>query len=118
MRREWLEKDYYEILGVDRGASDKEITAAYRRLAKRHHPDNNPGDAAVVHTPALDWGGPIRIHRSGARFRPDWLPDPSGDLPVETLTSGQAITIQPAAKKVIEPRGMIRVHPGWNRAPI
>ena len=47
MRREWLEKDYYEILGVDRGASEKEITAAYRRLAKQHHPDNNPGDDAA-----------------------------------------------------------------------
>jgi len=47
VRREWLEKDYYEILGVDRGASEKDITAAYRRLAKKHHPDNNPGDAAA-----------------------------------------------------------------------
>lgn len=47
MRREWLERDYYEILGVDRSASEKEITAAYRRLAKKHHPDNNPGDAAA-----------------------------------------------------------------------
>lgn len=47
MRREWLEKDYYQVLGVDRGASPKEISAAYRRLAKKHHPDNNPGDAAA-----------------------------------------------------------------------
>jgi len=47
VRREWLEKDYYQILGVDRGASEKEITAAYRRLAKKHHPDNNPGDTAA-----------------------------------------------------------------------
>ena len=47
MRREWLEKDYYQVLGVDKGASQKEISAAYRRLAKKSHPDNNPGDAAA-----------------------------------------------------------------------
>ena len=45
MRREWLEKDYYQVLGVAHGASDKEIKAAYRKLAQQYHPDNNPGDA-------------------------------------------------------------------------
>jgi molecular chaperone DnaJ len=42
-QREWFEKDYYKILGVSDTASDKEITRAYRKLAKQYHPDANPG---------------------------------------------------------------------------
>jgi len=40
-------KDYYAVLGVKRGASEKEIRQAYRRLARKHHPDVNPGDKAA-----------------------------------------------------------------------
>lgn len=38
-------RDYYEVLGLARGASDQEIKSAFRRMAKQHHPDSNRGDA-------------------------------------------------------------------------
>ena len=40
-------KDYYSILGVKRDASEQEIKRAYRRLARKHHPDVNPGDKSA-----------------------------------------------------------------------
>lgn len=43
-QREWFEKDYYKALGVPETATEKEITRAYRKLAKQHHPDAGGGN--------------------------------------------------------------------------
>ena len=37
-------RDYYDVLEISRNADEKEIKRAYRKLAKKYHPDTNPGD--------------------------------------------------------------------------
>jgi molecular chaperone DnaJ len=44
VRREWFEKDYYQVLGVAKNATQAEIKKAYRKLAQQHHPDTNQGN--------------------------------------------------------------------------
>ncbi len=54
MHVEWIEqmatgtkKDYYDLLGVERKATAKDVRAAFRKLARKYHPDLNPGDKAA-----------------------------------------------------------------------
>lgn len=42
--QDWLDKDFYATLGIDKNASADEIKKAYRKLARKYHPDANPGD--------------------------------------------------------------------------
>ena len=45
--QDWIEKDFYKILGVTKGVSDADLKKAYRKIAKANHPDLHPGDQAA-----------------------------------------------------------------------
>jgi len=42
--QDWLEKDFYAVLGVSKDVSDEELKKKYRKLARTYHPDSNPDD--------------------------------------------------------------------------
>ncbi|WGD37258.1 DnaJ C-terminal domain-containing protein [Lysinibacter sp. HNR] len=43
--QDWFDKDFYKVLGVKKDASEAELKKVYRKLARKYHPDSNPGDA-------------------------------------------------------------------------
>ena len=45
--QDWLDKDFYSTLGVSKDADEAELKKVYRKLARKYHPDSNPGDAAA-----------------------------------------------------------------------
>jgi molecular chaperone DnaJ len=48
--QDWFDKDFYKVLGVDKGVSEADLKKTYRKLARKYHPDSNPGDAKAEAT--------------------------------------------------------------------
>ena len=80
--QDWFDKDFYKVLGVDKGVSAADLKKTYRKLARQYHPDSNPGDTkaeakfkeiseayAVLNDPEQrEEYDQIRAMGSGARF--------------------------------------------------
>lgn len=115
-------KDYYEILGVPRDADEKAIKAAYRKLARRHHPDVNQGDKAAeekfkeisaAFAVLSDPDKRARYDRGGhAAFGPDF--DPFADTGFDFRTTGFGF---PDLSEIFEMFGLGGVRGGRSRRP-
>lgn len=66
-------KDPYEVLGISRGASEEEVTKAYRKLAKKYHPDLNPDDPVAAEKMA-EINAAYDLIKSGKADQPEYGP--------------------------------------------
>jgi len=71
LNKDWLEKDFYAVLGVSKDATADEIKKKYRKLARELHPDKNPGDAEAA-TKFKEAARAFEVLSDGYRNRKLW----------------------------------------------
>ncbi|GAB3524275.1 DnaJ C-terminal domain-containing protein [Arthrobacter monumenti] len=100
--QDWIDKDFYKVLGVSKDATQADIKKAYRKLARTHHPDQNPGNAAAETTfkniseaysvlsddEQREQYDAIHAMGSGARFTSGGAGGPSGGAGFEDVFGG------------------------------
>lgn len=89
-----MNRDPYEVLGVKRGASEEEITKAYRRLAKKYHPDLNPGDETAAKKMS-EINAAYDLIKSGNAESGNGYYGASGTTGGSTSSSGRTYTYNP-----------------------